>query len=229
MFIKKIFLPASIVLLSLAAGAQTVKVQKETARVKGENADGYEVELEGAKDEVEASLTKYLKQAGKGKQNDDIIVISMPVIGGRSYTSPLYATTKDKGKTSIAWIGIKASEWTSADEVKKDIEKMVRDFGVNFCRDRIQGQIDESNRALQAVEKQQQRLLNQNKDLTFKLDDNRREKVQLEKSLENNKLELEALTKKLEKNKKDQDSVALAGEQIKKVVEMHKERQRKVN
>jgi hypothetical protein len=51
----------------------------------------------------------------------------------------------------------------------------------------------------------------------------------LEKSLENNKTENQELLKRIEQNKKAQDSVAVAAEQIKKVVEMHKERQRKVN
>jgi hypothetical protein len=51
----------------------------------------------------------------------------------------------------------------------------------------------------------------------------------LEKSLVDNNVELETLSKKLEQNKKGQDSVAVAGEQIKKVVEMHKESQRRVH
>ena len=115
------------------------------------------------------------------------------------------------------------------DKLNKELEKLMKDFGIKFYRDQIQVQIDESLRATQAVEKQQQRLLNENKSLSAKLEDNKREKVQLEKSIENNKVETVTLIKKLEQNKKTQDSVAVADEQIKKVVEMHKERQRKVN
>jgi hypothetical protein len=47
--------------------------------------------------------------------------------------------------------------------------------------------------------------------------------------LENNKLEYESLLLKIEQNKKAQDSVAVAREQVKKVVEIHREKQRKVN
>ena len=71
--------------------------------------------------------------------------------------------------------------------------------------------------------------MNENKSLNTKLEDNKREKIQLDKSIENNKLENETLLKKIGKNKHDQDSVTLAGEQVKKVVEMHKEKQKKVN
>ncbi|HTJ52515.1 MAG TPA: hypothetical protein VL443_23810, partial [Cyclobacteriaceae bacterium] len=102
-------------------------------------------------------------------------------------------------------------------------------FGVQFYRDKIQEQIDESNRALSAVERQQQRFSNQNRDLNMKLEDNKREKIQLEKSLVDNKTEYETLLKKIEKNKKDQDSLITSNEQIKKVIEAQKARQGKVN
>ena len=229
MFIKKFWLLLIMFVLASSAYSQTVKVKKDNARVKGQNADGYEVELDGAVVDVEASLVKFLKPIGKGKQNDGVVSIAQPVIRGKNYTSPIYATVKDKGKMSSAWIGIKASEWTSPDDVKKDLEQLVHDFGVSFHREKIQLQVDESNRALQAVQKQQTRLVNQNKDLNAKLESNKKEKIKLEKALADNKLELETLTKNLAKNKKDQDSVAIAGEQIKKVIEMHKARQKKVN
>ncbi|WP_254157854.1 hypothetical protein [Chryseosolibacter indicus] len=54
---------------------------------------------------------------------------------------------------------------STIEDVIKDVEKLVHDFGVSFYRDKVQQQIDESNRALQAVEKQQLRLVGQNKDL----------------------------------------------------------------
>jgi hypothetical protein len=113
--------------------------------------------------------------------------------------------------------------------VNKELEKLVYRFGVKFYRDQIQKEIDEAQQASYAVDKQKQRLLNQNKDLVNKLANNEQQKIQLEKSLETNKLDHFVLLQKIENNKKSQDSVANAGVQIKKVVEVHKERQRKVN
>ena len=72
------------------------------------------------------------------------------------------------------------------------------------------------------------RLSNQNKDLTSRIERKKREKIELEKSLVDYKLELEDLTKNLKANAKARDSVAIATEQIRKVVESHQERQRKV-
>ena len=230
MFTTRFILLFSFILLSFAVQSQTIKVKKETARIKGEYTDGFEVDLQGTAEEAEAALNKLMKSIGKTKQGDDYVTVSEPVIQGTNYVSPIYGRTKQLGNIVSVWIGLRAKEWDhKVEAVNKDLERVMYDFGVNFHREKIQKQIDESTRALQIVEKQQQRLTNQNRDLNTKTEDNKREKLQLEKSIENNKIELETLIKKLEKNKKDQDSVAVAGEQIKKVIEMHKERFKKVN
>lgn len=208
--------------------AQTVKVTTENIQIKGEPAEGFEVILDGTAREVEDLLFKFLKPVGKSKKVEGAYGYSLPLINGKNYTSPLYAMVRDKGK-GAAWLGIRPSEWPkNIDSLKTAIEKMVYDFGVTFYKDKIQLQIDESNRALQTVERQQQKLLSQNKDLNSKLENNKAEKIRLEKALIDNKLEFDALTVKIEQNKKDQDSVAVANEQIKKVIEMQKEKQRKV-
>jgi hypothetical protein len=212
--------------------AQSVKAYKETARIKGNPVDGYEVELEGTVDEVNTSLTKYLKSFAKLKFGANPITLSEAVIGGNSYKSPIYATTREKGSGATAWIGLKPDEWRDPDEaskVGKELERLVYDFGVQFYRDRIQVQIDESVRAQQAVEKQQQRFQTENKNLAIRLENNQKEKVQLEKSMDVNKLEYLNLLTKIDQNKKSQDSLAVALEQVKKVVELQKEKQKKVN
>jgi hypothetical protein len=221
---------SGLLFISFLASGQTIKVKKETARIKGEYADGFEVELQATPEEAESALTKWMKTFGKTKQSENYFVVNEPTIQGRSYTHPLYAEVKQLGNIVSVWAGIRTKEWDNdAETVSPQLEQLTRDLGVNFHRDKIQKQIDESTRAAQAVERQKQKLSNQNRDLNSRIEDNKREKLQLEKSLENNKVELETLTKKIEKNKKDQDSVAVAGEQINKVIELHKERQRKVN
>jgi hypothetical protein len=218
-----------LLLISTALCGQTVKVKSETARIKGEMAEGFEVELKSAINDIESHLAQYLKPVGKTKKIDGALAISLPLIYGKNYTSPIYAVVKEKGDASAAWIGIKSNEWPAeTNAIKTDIEKLVQEFGLSFQRTLIQRQIDESARALSAVERQQQRLVSQHKDLLSRTEDNKREKLQLEKAIENNKLELETLIKKTGQNKKDQDSIAVAADQIKKVIEMQKEKQRSV-
>jgi hypothetical protein len=216
--------------ISMPLAAQTVKAKKDESRVKGENVPGYAVDLEGSTEEVSGAFTKFIKALGKTRQSEGIITLSESTINGAVYRNPVYATTKTKGNITTAWLGIRKAEWADgADAINTELEKVVKEFGVQYYKDKIQTQIDESNRAAQAVDKQKQRLVTQNRDLTVKLEDNKREKLQLEKSFEKNKQEHELLLKKIAKNKHDQDSVAIAGEQVKKMVDVNKERQKKVN
>lgn len=231
MFKVRIVLSLICFVLIGSASAQTVAVKKEQTRIKNDYAEGFEVELPGTYEEINDALEKLAKSLGKSKETEGYFAVAEPSITGRTYTSPVYASTKQVGNMISAWIGIKKSEWkdSEAENVSTALEGMIRDFGITFHRDKIQKQIDETLRAAQAVERQTQRLTNQNKSLNSKIANNKQEKIDLEKSLVNNKIELETLTKQLEKNKKDQDSVAVAGQQIQKVLEMHRERQRKVN
>ncbi len=230
---KKFIIVVSIcTLFFVSLQAQTVAVKKQQDRVKGENTDGYGTELEGSKESVSAAWTKFLKEVGKGKTVNDMLTINEPALGATVYPKGiLYATTSGNQEKSRVWIGLKESEWTVNDieMVNTELEKLVYRFGVKFYKDKIQLQIDEAQQASDAVDKQKQRLLSQSKDLVLKLGNNDQEKIRLEKAIEANKLEHEVLLVKIEGNKKAQDSVAQAGVQIKKVIEMHKERQQKVN
>lgn len=226
MKVAKLFIIA-LVMLPFGNYAQSVEVRKEGSRIESENVTGYQVTLTAPEEEVRVALTKYLKAIGRTKQSGDYITLTEPLVAGKKYVQTLYATTKSTGAGGAAWIGMQPDVGEEPG-LDRDLEKLAYDFGVTFYKERIQRQIDESLRALQAVEKQQSRLVNQNKDLNNKIENNKREKIELEKSLVNNEIELGDLTKRLEGNNKAQDSVAVATEQIKKVVEMHKERQRKV-
>jgi len=236
----KKFIVVSICLLFLVSlQAQTVTVKKQQDRIKGENTDGYGTDLEGKKEDISLAWSKFLKEVGKAKILNDVLTIGEPALGATVYPKGiLYATSSglptgqagdpEKGRV---WIGLKESEWTVNDigMVNDELEKLVYRFGVKFYKDKIQLQIDEAQHASDAVDKQKQRLLSQSKDLVLKLGNNNQEKIRLEKAVEANKLEHEVLLVKIVENNKAQDSVALAGVQIKKVVELHKERQRKVN
>jgi hypothetical protein len=218
--------------ISIAGISQTVTVKKQSEKVKNESADGAGAELDGKQSDVNTQWSKFLKDLGKVKLfSSDPIVINEPVFNGTIYKGILYAYTFENGNKTRVWIGYLSKEWDEKelDFISKQTERLVYQFGVQFYRAQVQKQIDETTQAIQAVEKQKQRFVNQNKDLTLQLANNEQEKVQLEKSLEANQLENEALKIKIEKNKKAQDSLVNASSQIKKVMETHKERLRKIN
>ena len=226
----KKFLSICLLFTITMGWSQTVVVDKSDQRIKGDRAFGYATNLEASKAEVNASLLKYMKSFGKAKQQDDLIFVAETTLNGITYVKPMYAMVSGVGSTARAWIGVHLKEW-SADSanITTQLEGFVKTFGVNFYRDKIQGQIDEAQQALDAVEKQQQRTSNENKNLLQKIDNNRSEYAQLVKALQSNHADSVTLIFKLEENKKSKDSLTMVSEKVRKVLEFQKEKQRKVN
>jgi len=231
MLVKKVVLIAITLCISLCAVAQSIKVKKETSRIKGETTEGYGVELDGTVEEVTASMLKYFKSIGKVKQADGVIMLTESLSVGSNTKYPVYGVVKEKGTTAEAWIGILPKEWPAdqGSKLDKELEKMLHELGVKHYKDKIQVDIDKSNDALVAVEKQQQKLVTENKNLNLKLENNKKEKLRLDKALEENALDNENILKSIDRNKFKQDSIAVAGTQIKKVLEQQKEKQGKVD
>jgi hypothetical protein len=226
--IKKIFALGIFMLASVFAYAQKVTVTKNTERVNGKNCDGYSTELTGSSEEVNSSLTKYLKTFGKVKATGNQFQVSEAQVNLTKYINPFFASTKTKGNQILVWMGA-SDESDSVKSIQRELEKLVYNFGVKFYKDKIQADVDESLRAEAAAEKQQQRLTLEGKNLASRQEMNAKEKIRLEKSLADNKQDSIKFVKALVKNKLSQDSLSIAAEQIKKMVEAHKERQRKVN
>ena len=230
---NRLTLTINILLFSChIVSAQKVVVKKETQKIKDKSAQGFSTPLEGKTEDVSATWNKFLKDAGKGKSSGEMLVISDPTLGGTLYEGEmLYAVTSGTESKATVWLGLVANEWevNDIDVVYTELEQLVYRFGVKYHKDKIQVQIDESVNAAQAVERQTQRAMNESKQLSNRLTNNEQQKIQLEKSLEENKLENLVLKQKIINNKKAQDSLAHAAVQIQKVVDMHKERQMKVN
>lgn len=230
---RKFYMPCLILLIGANGWSQSVVVKQQNEKVKGENVQGHSTDLDGRISDVGSAWTKFLKEVGRVKMfSSDPVVITEPNFNGTVYPKgAVYAHIFDKGDHTQVWLGALPSEWEEKerDAVSEQLEKLVYQFGIRFNRDKVQKQIDETQEAVDAVDRQTQRLISQNKDMTLQLANNEKEKTHLEKSIENNKLENEALKIKLERNKKAQDSLVNVAVQIKKVKEAHQDRLRKIN
>ena len=215
-----------------SSSAQTINVVKKNHKIKGALASGHAVELKGSITDAETILPKFLKNYGKTRANVGFTSVNSPFLNGITYEGKvLYATVEGNETKCEVWIGLDTAEWKGEDVLRilDRVNKVVYQFGVRFYHDLIQKEIDESQEAFNATEKQQLRLASQNRDLNIRLSNNEQQRLHLEKSLEANKLEKAVILQKIENNKKSQDSVANAGVQIKKVLEAQKEKQKKIN
>lgn len=212
--------------------AQTINVVKKNHKVKSATGMGHAVELTGSIHDAESILPKFLKNYGKTRSNVGFTSVTSPFLNGITYEGKvIYTTVEGNENKCEVWIGLDTAEWKGEDipRILDRVNKVVYQFGVRFYHDLVQKDIDQSQEAFDATEKQKTRLTNQNKDLNLKLNNNAQEKIQLEKALEANALEKAVLLQKIENNKKAQDSVANAGVQIKKVLDAQIEKQKKIN
>lgn len=226
--VKKFFALGIFMLASVLAHAQKVTVSANSERINGNNLPGYSTELTGSLEEVNTALTKYLKTFGKVKATGNQFQVTEAQVNLTKYVNPFFASSKKKGENVTVWMGA-SDESDSVKSIRNELEKMVYSFGVKFYKDKIQADVDEALRAQGAAEKQQQRLTLEAKNLASRQEMNAKEKIRLEKAIATNKLDSARFVSALAKNKISQDSLAIATEQIKKMVEAHKERQRKVN
>jgi hypothetical protein len=217
-------------IFSFCAVAQTVVVKGAEESIDGEPVQGYVTELEGKKDDVLNAWNKYLKVIGRVRISDHII-ISDPSLSGTLFPKKtIHSLLTEKGDRVLVWIGIKKKEWSSNDiaGINTDLENHLHRFGIKYYQDKIQGHIDETQQASDAVAKQKHRLETQATDLGFSLQNNEKQKITLEKALADNKLQNAMLLLKIANNKKAQDSLINAGQQIQKVKASHEDLQKKV-
>jgi len=229
---KSAWLSIAFAIITPIVCAQKVTVTERSSKVLGETCDGYSSDLDASSENLQVAMSKFLKESGKTKNTGEMFTITEPVINGTVYTKgSLYATVNGSDVKTRVWIGINKSQW-SEDEAKtilKEVEQMVYRFGIKYYRDQIQVQINETQQALDAVAKATQKTTSEGKSLANKLQSNDQEKIRLEKALEANKLEDLVLKQKIVNNKKSLDSLVASSEKIQQMMQVHKEKQNKVN
>lgn len=230
---KKFINTALLITSLMVAHAQTVVVKKQPDKIKDENYEGFAADIEGKRADATSTLNKILKEHGKIKfLSSDPIIVTNPILNGALYPKGiLYAMVKENNPTVTLWIGIKVSEWegTDMETIDKQLEKLVYQTGVQFYRDKVQAQIDETNQAADAVYKQIAKAINQATDLKKKLSNNAEEKIKLLQAMEGNKFEDLVLKVKIVNNKKAQDSLASAASTIQQMKLVHEEKLRNIN
>jgi hypothetical protein len=226
----KKFVLIPFLLISVLSFGQTVVVKKEKQKIKNDNIYSFATTLDASTTEVNSALLKFLKGYGKPKQQEEAIVLAECIVSGQAYTKPLYGSTRQAGAVTQAWIGVNLKEWAADSAmIVSRLEAMVKEFGVNFYRDKIQVQIDEAQRAVDIVNRQQQRTLNEQQNIQQKIESNKKEYQQLLRDIQKNRADSAALVIRMNQNKAGTDSLRVVSDKVKQALVFQKERQGKVN
>src|SRR5260221_6065277 len=148
---NKFYFICAWVIINTSAWSQTVIVKKQNEKVKGESVEGYSAELEGKLSDVNSQWSKFLKEVGHVKLfSSEPMVVTEPNFNGTVYPKGIiYAHIFENGNQTRVWLGILPKEWDEKDGdlTSKELEKLVYQFGIRFNRDKVQGQIDETQQA----------------------------------------------------------------------------------
>jgi hypothetical protein len=212
------------------AVAQTVEVTQQDQQLGGKKLVGFATALEAPKDEVSPAIARYLKVYGKPKQQETHLQLAETTLNGQVFTKPLYALVAPTTTGSTVWLGVSRTEWgADTSKILSQLELITKSMGVAFYRDKIQAQIDEAQQAVQAVERQQQRTVNDEQNILQRTENNKREHRNLKMAIQRNRADSVTLYLKLQQNKRSGDSLRMVSDKVRKALLFQQERQRKVN
>lgn len=212
---KKFFL-LLICCYAYIANAQEIVI--DTYEKNGQK--GYQVLLEHQQDKVDDFLSSYFKSYGKVRSRGGIYTISNLSRADFPYPDvTLFSETKRKSNktNAIVWI---ADSLFQQDHYAQKLNDLWYSFAVDFYRDLVQQEIDESTQALKYAEKQFHRLEKDSLNLQSDIEKNRKEKLKLEEALKMNEVNHTVLLKSIENNANTKDSVTVAIQKIKRLIEL---------
>jgi len=213
--------------------AQEITVKEESKAIEKVTYAGYETTVNGSVEKHRDAWTKLLKNKGKVRKKNSLYFLEdfvFPQITDKLLTG---VTQINQSRDSVVtiWLGIDSSvlEEEESGKLMNEISGMLYTYVLDYKKSLVLNDIQNAERAAAFTSRQHQRLLQNLENLTLRLLDAENEKRRLEESVKTMELEIEVLKQRIENNKADQEKTYEELEQIRKVLEMHKERLKKLN
>jgi len=212
---------------------QEITVKEESKSIEKVTYTGYETTVNGDFEKHKDEWTKLLKNKGKVRKRNLLYFLEdfvFPQITEKLLTG---VTQINQSRDSIVsiWLGIDSSDLESGEssKVMNEISGMLYSYVLEYRKSLILFDIQNAERAAAFTSRQHQRLIQNLDNLKLRLLDAENEKLRLEESVKSMELEIEVLKQRIENNQADQERTYEELEQIRKVLEMHKEKLKKLN
>ena len=192
---------------------QKVSTAEKSERLQGRQIKGYSTTLVGT--DVREAWLRYLREHGRLRDRESYLEIrDLSFISAKQDT--VFSKLNQGQATTAIWVGSTGKQL--------GLQEFLHSFGVKYYQDEIQEDIDESARVERMTVRQQQRLLNENKNLNLRLENNAKDSVRLVEAVKRNQLEQVELVQKLKNNAQAQDSVKVELERIRGVIKEQEEK-----
>jgi len=211
--------------------AQTYIIKEETQRINNVKYSGVSSLVNGDFDIVEDFWLDYIKEHGKVRRKRNYYQISDFVVKSWTNDTVTYATRIDaKDSLGLIWLAPLGLEFEE-DELKMmnaDLSKILKLATRGYYVSRVQKRIDQSEDAAIVVSKSHQKLIYDGENLVEDLKSAEELKAELEIRLEETILKIKVLNQQIIDNKAATLQAYEDLEQVKKVIEGHKDSMKKI-
>ena len=220
-----------LVFITSMSFGQQYDIKKETQRVNNKKYIGVSSLVDGTPEAVESFWISYVKEHGKSRRKRNYYQLSEFSIEDLLVDTLDYVTrVEDRNNQGLIWLATFSEDLseTEIESLNSDIEKILKKATRGYYVSEVQEKIDEAEAAAVTVSKNHQKLIYESEKLTTDLEGAKELKADLETRLQETDLKIKVLQQQIIDNKAAIDSVYHDLEQIKKVIESHKESMKKI-
>ena len=189
-----------LILLSVGyAKAQRFELSEKKEKLPDGTFSGYQLIIDGTLDDIETQWNDQLRATGKVKKKRAHWEVTEAEFG-RQAGLTLGTIVKLRSDSSVSlWLGAKLKK--SDNSVDKDVEEYLQAFGQEYYRSRLRTEVERTEEEAIFISRQHQKLLNDNKNLGFELEEAQKEQERLRNALEKVSLEVQVIQQKMEDNR----------------------------
>lgn len=211
---------------------QQYDIKKESQRVNNKKYEGISSKVDGEFIDVEEFWLSYLKDYGKSRRKRNYYQLTEFSINDLGVDTLTYVTRVESAEDQeLIWLAPFSDglSETEVSDLNADIEKILKLATRAYYVNEVQDKIDQAESAAVSVSKSHQRLMYDGEKLVADLEGAEQLKADLETRLQETDLKIKVLSQQIIDNKLAVDSVYNDLEQVKKVIDGHKESMKKIN
>ena len=210
------------------------KVRSETGNINSKKYSGYSIIIADEMEKVSDFWLNELKGIGKLRRKRDFHQIEEFNLPDEYYPEAIYYTrVTDRDSTSSKiWIALDPETLLGGESGQENVnlalENYVSSLEIAYEKYLIQLQIADAERAITFTRRQQQRLIQDARNLEYQLAESKEEKVRLLENIEKLELEILALSQRIENNKSAVSQSEIDLEKIGQMLENYRQNLRKL-
>ncbi|HEX8546600.1 MAG TPA: hypothetical protein VF691_06530 [Cytophagaceae bacterium] len=231
---RNALLVAIFLMVNFLSSAQKIKILESSEQIGDVSKSGLYVLIDLDAKHIEKAWERHLKTFGRVENSKGFF--SIPAANIRSVSSSncnVFSNVQSTSRGVKVWwaldLGNSYVTSVSNNRAYKAAEKILYDFAMTVYKTDINEQIEAAEQAFGTSVKNREKQQKHGEHLKKAVEKNKEEKIKLEKALQANKDNLIQLEKDIEKNKEDQKSATSDEENMKKAVELVKEKLKEVN